>query len=188
MDYFDEVSLALKELKKHNDVIKKISNIINEKHLSNSKILVAGNGGSNADASHFVGELVCTFINRSRKPINAIDISSNSTEMTAWSNDFSFETYIERKVDAHGQEGDIAFFISTGGGNNKDKSSLNLVNACRLANKNKLTTISLVGKSGGILNQISDVSILVESNVTSVIQECHMSILHKICYQLEDLI
>ncbi len=185
MDYFDQVSNTIRDLKKYNKKIQDISQLIFKTYKSNSKILVAGNGGSNADAAHFVGELVCTFINKKRKPINAIDLSSSTAELTAWSNDFSFETYLERKVIANGNKKDILILLSTGGGNKLDKSSLNLVKACREANKKKIITISLLGKSGGLLKNISKKFILVESSVTSVIQECHMSILHKICYELE---
>ena len=151
----------------------------------NKNLLVAGNGGSCADAEHFVGELVCTFIKRDKKPISAINLNSDTASITAWSNDFNYETFCERMVDAHGKKNDILFLISTGGGNYENKASLNLVHAAFLAKKRGLKIISLVGKSGGELKKISDLVIVIKNNSTSIIQEAHMSILHSICYLLE---
>ena len=76
--------------------------------------------------------------------------------------------------------------LSTGGGNLKKKISTNLIYAAKLAKKKKIKIISLVGKSGGYLYKNSDISIKIKSNTTSVIQEAHMSILHSICYYLEE--
>ncbi len=185
MDYFDEVSSALSKLKKHNTKIDLVVEKILEVYKNNLKILVAGNGGSNADGLHFVGELVCTFVNRNRKPISAIELSSSQPEITAWSNDFSYKTFLERKIEAHGNNGDIAIFLSTSGGDYNDDSTINLLKACQKAKEKNIFTISLIGKTGGLLKDISDLFILVENDVTSIIQECHMSILHKICYGIE---
>ena len=70
------------------------------------KILVAGNGGSSSDADHFVCELTCTFDNRKRKAISAISLN-NPTALSAWSNDFSYETFLERQIKALGQDKDL---------------------------------------------------------------------------------
>lgn len=185
MDYFDQVSTAISNLTIHNSKIDLIVEKILKVYNNNSKILVAGNGGSNADGLHFVGELVCTFINRKRKPISAIELNSSQPEITAWSNDFSYKTFLERKIEAHGNVGDIAIFLSTSGGNYDDDSTINLINACKKAKEKNIFTISLIGKSGGVLKDISDLFILVDSDITSLIQECHMSILHKVCYGIE---
>ena len=105
--------------------------------------------------------------------------------MTAWSNDFEFLTFFKRQVQAHGLKDDILFLITTGGGEEKSGASMSLVEAAKEAKKKDMLVISLVGKTGGILHNISDISILVESNVTSLIQEAHMSILHCICELLD---
>ena len=89
-----------------------------------------------------------------------------------------------RQVEANGNKGDI-FLLSTGGGNVK-KISTNLIYAAKMAKKKKLKVISLVGKSGGYLYKNSEISIKIKSNTTSVIQEAHMTILHSICYYLEE--
>ena len=105
--------------------------------------------------------------------------------MTAWSNDFGYNSYFQRQVEAHGKEGDILFLISTGGGNEENGASMNLVYAAREAKKRNIKVISLLGKSGGILKELSNLSIIVESNTTSHIQEAHISILHCICEILD---
>ena len=78
------------------------------------------------------------------------------------------------------------FLISTGGGNEQNGASMSLVEAAREAKKKDMKIISLIGKSGGILKDISDIVILVENNVTSFIQEAHISILHCICEVIDD--
>ena len=150
-----------------------------------NKVLVAGNGGSCADAEHFAGELVCTFNDRNRKGISAIPLATHPAALTAWSNDFGFETYFERQIESNGKKGDILFLLSTGGGDLKNKASLNLVFAAQKALKKKLTVISLVGKEGGELKKISNIYIHVKNKDTSIIQEAHMSILHCICIGLD---
>ena len=77
--------------------------------------------------------MVCTFIDRKRKPISAIELNSSQPEITAWSNDFSYKTFLEGKVEAHGNDGDIAIFLSTSGGNYDDDSAVNLIHACKKA-------------------------------------------------------
>ena len=156
------------------------------KRKGKKKILVVGNGGSSADADHFVGELTCTYSSRKRSAHSAISLSSSSPGLTAWGNDFGFETYFERQVEANGNKGDILLILSTGGGNIKKNISKNLIYAAKIAKKKKLKVISLVGKSGGYLYKNSDISIKIKSNITSVIQEAHMTILHSICYYLEE--
>ena len=104
--------------------------------------------------------------------------------LTAWCNDFGFNSYFKRQVEAHGKEGDILFLISTGG-EMKNQAHRHFVEAAREARKRKLKIFSLIGKTGGILKDISDINITVKSKTTSFIQEAHISILHCICENLE---
>ncbi len=187
-NYFEKVSEEILKLKNQELKILQISKTISNLYKSKNKILIAGNGGSNADSEHFAGELVCTFSKKNRKPISAISLGANNSALTAWGNDFSFESYFERQVLAHGKKNDLLFLISTGGGSKSSKASMNLVHACRAAKKQKMKTFSLIGKSGGILKNISDNFILIDNNTTSIIQECHMSIIHSICMNLDNLI
>ena len=186
-NYFIEVSKQILLLTEEVEKIDQISRLIYQANKEKNKVLVAGNGGSCADAEHFVGELVCTFSDRNRGALSALNLSSSNAALTAWSNDFSFESFIKRQVLAHGKPGDILILISTGGGSPENGSSMNLVEACDQANSMNIKTISLIGKDGGLLKNKSDDYILINSKQTSVIQECHMSILHAICNNLDVL-
>lgn len=187
-NYITHLKNSLNALQNEEEKINKMANYIMRCDKQNLKVLVAGNGGSNADAEHFVGELVCTFNKRSRKPISAINLGAGQSAITAWSNDFDYATYFERLTKAHGKKGDCIILISTSGGNKKTKQSINIVNAIKAAKKKGLKVFSLVGKDGGYLYKNSDISIKVKSNVTSIIQECHMTVLHFICYKLDEKI
>lgn len=184
-DYFKTSSQIIENLHEHSNKIEKICEEIIKANKSGNKILVAGNGGSCSDAEHFVGELQCTYKNRERKPLSAISIASLPAAMTAWCNDFEFLTYFKRQVQAHGNNADILFLISTGGGEEKSGASMSLVEAAKEAKKRNMKIVSLIGKTGGILKDISDIEITVKSNVTSFIQEAHIAILHCICENLE---
>jgi D-sedoheptulose 7-phosphate isomerase len=183
--YFRDVGKVISGLGKEQKKIQTISKKIAECSKNGNKILVAGNGGSCADADHFVGELVCTFVRRDKKPISAINLNSGPASITAWSNDFDYESFCKRMVEAHGNRNDILFLISTGGGNYQNKASINLVHAAIEAKKKGLKIISLVGKDGGELKKISNEVIIIKNKSTSIIQEAHMSIMHAICYLLE---
>ena len=184
-DYFKTSSSTIEKLHIFDDKIIKICKEIIEAKKANKKLLVAGNGGSCSDSEHFVGELLCTYKDRSRDPVSAISLASLPAAVTAWCNDFGFLTYYKRQVQAHGKPGDILFLISTGGGEEKSGASMSLVEAAKEAKRRNLKVISLVGKTGGILKEISDIAIIVESNVTSFIQEAHIVILHCICENLD---
>ena len=184
-DYFENSAIVIKSLadeeKKIKLIIKNIRHSINR----NKKILVAGNGGSSSDADHFAGELVCTYKNRSRKSIPAISLSSNTAIVTAWANDFSFSTVYERQISSIGRKGDLLILLSTSGGDKKKNQSINLINAAIKAKKMGIKVISLVGNNGGDLKKVSDISLIIKSNLTSHIQEAHITLLHCICEQLE---
>lgn len=186
-DYFENSAIVIKSLadeeKKIKLIIKNIRHSINR----NKKILVAGNGGSSSDADHFAGELVCTYKNRSRKSIPAISLSSNTAIVTAWANDFSFSTVYERQISSIGRKGDLLILLSTSGGDKKKNQSINLINAAIKAKKMGIKVISLVGNNGGDLKKVSDISLIIKSNLTSHIQEAHISILHYLCEELESL-
>ena len=184
-NYFNTSSKVINNLKNHKSEIYSIAQkIIDTKNIGN-KILVAGNGGSCADADHFAGELQCTYKDSQRSAVSAINIGGMPASITAWANDFGFETYFERQVKAHGKKDDILFLISTGGGNLLNGASTCLIKAADEAKKREMFLISLVGKSGGELKKTSDICIHVANNTTAFIQEAHMSIMHCICEILE---
>ena len=186
--HFQESSRLLLSLKDFKKEINEIVESITKCDKNNKKILVAGNGGSCSDSEHFAGELLCTFNKINRKSFSAIPLTSHSAALTAWSNDFEFDSFFKRQVNAHGKEDDILFLLSTGGGNlTGSKPSANLVYAAEEGIKKKMKIISLVGKDGGELKKISNICIHVKSKNTAYIQEAHMSILHCICEILDNL-
>src|SRR3989338_5182191 len=123
------------------------------------KILIAGNGGSAADAQHFVAELAGKFIYE-RKGLPAIALTTNSSIITAIGNDFGYEYIFSRQVEGLGQPGDIFIGISTSG------NSVNLVNAMYSAKKMGMIAVGLLGKDGGHLKNLCDIGLTVPSQNT----------------------
>ena len=186
-NYFQESAQVISSISSELNLVEEIAIAIDESTNQGGKVLIAGNGGSCADAEHFAGELLCTFKARDRNPIGAVHLANNSSAITAWTNDFEFNSYFTRQVEALGNEGDILFLITTGGGNRENGASMNLVHAAEKARKMGLTIITIAGKGGGILKDFSDISITVKSNETSNIQEGHIAIIHSICICLDTI-
>ena len=186
-DHFNEIK---KILKNDEEIIKKtniISKIIIKSIKNNKKIFVCGNGGSFADASHFVGELTATYSSIRRKPLPFILLGSNLASVTAWSNDFNFEDYLRREFKALSSKGDILFILSTSGGNIKSRQSINLIKLAKFAKAKNNIIISLVGNDGGELKKISNFTLVVNSNKTGSIQEVHKIIFHSLCETFEKI-
>jgi len=167
------------------DEIFKISNFLKKKIKLKKKIFIYGNGGSFADASHFAGELIATYKNTKRNALPIILLSSNLASLTAWSNDFSFETYLLREISALSNPGDVLILISTSGGNIKKKQSVNLINVAKLAIKKKVEMICFVGKNGGEISKYAKINFFSNSTKTPVIQENQQLIFHLISEILE---
>jgi len=143
------------------------------------KILICGNGGSAADAQHFAGELVGRFILKDRPGLPAMALTADSSIITAWANDFGYDTVFARQVEAYGQPGDVLIGISTSG------NSVNVIEAFKKAHEQNMVTIALVGKSGGDMIEEADVAIHVPSYETQRIQEMHIQLIHILCELVE---
>ena len=185
-NYFSESANVISSLSSELKSIKDIAIAIHENNLIGGKLLIAGNGGSCADAEHFAGEMQCTFKDRNRSAIAAISLSNNSA-ITAWTNDFEFNSYFKRQVEALGRKNDILFLITTGGGNRENGASMNLVYAAEKAKEIGLKVFTLSGKGGGILKDLSDICITIKSDETSNIQEGHIAVIHSICICIDVL-
>ncbi|HWE21251.1 MAG TPA: SIS domain-containing protein [Hyphomicrobiaceae bacterium] len=147
--------------------------------LAESKpLMVCGNGGSASDAMHIAGELVGRFL-RERKAINCICLASNPAVLTAWSNDYSYDTVFARQVEAYGKSGGVLLGISTSG------DSVNVVQAFEKARALGVRTVALTGEGGGALAPLSDILIDVPSRRTPIIQQLHVCVYHYICERLE---
>ncbi len=185
--YFDESARSIEAAKENLDTVKQMVKGIFESQKDGGRLLIGGNGGSCADAEHFAGEMVCTFNDRGRRSFSALSLTGNPSAITAWANDFGFETYFTRQVEAHGTPGDILFLITTGGGDRESGASMNLVVAAEKAHEMGMKVYSIAGKTGGELSKISDEFIKVQSFSTSHIQEAHIAIIHAICTGLDEL-
>ena len=143
------------------------------------KILWCGNGGSAGDAQHLATELMGGMTDHDRKPIPSIALTTDSSFLTAWSNDTDFDSIFSRQIQGLGEEGDLLVGISTSG------NSKNVINALKQAKYKNLKTISLTGKTGGDLDGLADITIKVPSNNTQRIQESHIMIGQILCSLLE---
>lgn len=143
------------------------------------KILIAGNGGSAADAQHFAAELAGKFVHQ-RKGLPAIALTTNPSVITAIGNDFGYEYVFSRQLEGLGQPGDIFVGISTSG------NSANLIYALDKARSLRLTTICLLGKDGGQMREHCDLKLIVPSANTQHIQEAHIMIIHELCSLIDD--
>ena len=146
---------------------------------SNSKILIAGNGGSAADAQHFAGELVSRFY-FDRPALAAIALTTDSSILTAIGNDYGYVDVFSRQVEALGCAGDVFIAISTSG------NSANILKAVQSAKARGLVVVGLTGRSGGKLKELCDICICAPSDSTPRIQECHLVIEHTICACIEE--
>ena len=185
--YFDESARSIEAVKDNLETVKRMVNGIFGSQKAGGRLLIGGNGGSCADAEHFAGEMVCTFNDSGRRSFSALSLTGNPSAITAWANDFGFETYFKRQIEAHGKPGDILFLITTGGGDRKNGASMNLVMAAEKAHDKGLKVYAIAGKTGGELSKISDEFIKVRSFSTSHIQEAHIAIIHAICKGLDEL-
>ncbi|MGE3538404.1 MAG: SIS domain-containing protein [Candidatus Tectimicrobiota bacterium] len=141
-------------------------------------LLVCGNGGSAADALHISGELVGRFL-LERRALNVLCLSANVSAMTAWANDYDYESIFARQVEAHGTEGAILLCISTSG------NSKNILKALETARDLHLATIGLTGQGGGGMATLCDVLIDVPSRSTPRVQEMHLVVYHYLCERIE---
>jgi len=142
--------------------------------------LICGNGGSASDAMHITGELVGRFL-KERRALRAICLSSNPAVLTAWSNDYSFETVFSRQVEAYGQAGGVLLGLSTSG------NSANVIRAFEVAREMGMTTIGLTGRGGGKIAAVSDVLLDVPADSTPIIQQVHICYYHYLCERIEQI-
>lgn len=144
------------------------------------KILACGNGGSAADAQHFVAELVVRLRRSFNRPaIPALALTTDTSILTAGANDYGFENVFARQVEALGREGDALVAFSTSG------NSPNVVEAVRLARKKEIRVIGVLGGDGGVLKEMVDLPLVVASRETARIQEAHGVLIHILCDLLE---
>ncbi len=135
------------------------------------QVLAFGNGGSAADAQHFVAELVGRF-ERHRRGFPAVALTTDPSIVTAVSNDYGFEAVFARQIEALGRAGDVAVAITTSG------ESPNVVRGLEAAKARGLRTLALTGHDGGAAGRLAEVHVNVPATVTARVQEAHVTVLH----------
>ncbi|HKO20722.1 MAG TPA: D-sedoheptulose 7-phosphate isomerase [Acidobacteriaceae bacterium] len=142
------------------------------------KLMVCGNGGSAADAQHLVAEFVSRLV-QDRAAMRAVALTTDTSILTAIGNDYGYENVFERQIEALGIEGDVLLAISTSG------NSKNCIKALTLARSMGIHTVSYLGSGGGTMKDLSDISVIIPSNVTMNIQESHIALEHIFCLLVE---
>ena len=142
------------------------------------KVLWMGNGGSAADAQHLAAELMVRY-KAERGPLGSIALTTDTSLITAHSNDYEFETLFSRQIEGLAKPGDLVIGISTSG------NSGNIIKAVEQARSMGVKSATLLGRDGGKLANMADLSVIVPSDETARIQEAHIFIGHWVCEQLD---
>jgi D-sedoheptulose 7-phosphate isomerase len=159
------------------EAAKLISTAINK----GGKVMLCGNGGSAADSQHLAAELVVRLTaDTDRKALPGMALTTDTSVLTAGSNDFGFENLFSRQIEALGVKGDVLIVLSTSG------NSLNIIRAAETARNLRVHTIGFLGSGGGKLENLVDLPLIVPSNDTQRIQEAHIAIGHIIISLVEE--
>ena len=184
----DFPSLFQTHLAEHQDAIAKLSTMSDQiaplaeawlTALKNGKkIIFFGNGGSAADAQHLAAELVVRY-RVNRPALSGLALTTDTSILTAHSNDFGFETVFSRQIEALAQPGDVALGISTSG------TSPNILAALQAANERGCVTIAFTGEKESACSKLAKLSFRAPSSITARVQECHLLIGHLLCDVVE---
>ena len=158
--------------------IEKVAKMCVALYKGDKKTILAGNGGSAADAQHIAAELVGRY-GFDRPSIPSLALTTDTSNLTAIGNDYGYEYIFSRQLEGMGQKDDIFIGISTSG------NSLNILNAFESAKKKGITTVALTGNDGGKMAKLADISLIVPSDSTPRIQESHILIGHILCDIIE---
>ena len=176
---FDEhIKASKKTIESNSKLIEIAANICIDGLKNGNKILIFGNGGSAADAQHIAAEIVGRY-KVERKGLPAIALTTDTSVITAISNDYGYLHVFDRQVEALANEGDVLIGISTGG------SSTNVISALKLSKALGCKAIGLSGKDGGKFNTLCDVNLIAIADETPRIQEMHILIGHTICHLID---
>ncbi len=160
------------------DKIEEVSKLCVALYRVGKKTILAGNGGSAADAQHIAAELVGRY-GFDRPSIPSLALTTDTSCLTAIGNDYGYDNVFSRQLEGMGQEGDLFIGISTSG------NSKNIINAFLSAKKKGITTVALVGRDGGEMAKMADIALVIPSDSTPRIQESHILIGHIICDIIE---
>ena len=182
LEHLNEASLLTQEILRDSELqgtICKVANICANVLLLKGKILLAGNGGSAADAQHIAGELVSRFM-VDRPGLAAIALTTDTSVITAIGNDYGFDHLFARQIEALGNPGDIFIAYSTSG------NSENIINGLKVARSLGLVSVGLTGNRKGLMCSMCDHLLEVPSSSTPRIQEGHLLLGHTLCALIEN--
>jgi len=183
--------MVIEELKDHQQTIQKVIDLLSgdietgcemiaSVIKNGNKVLLAGNGGSAADAQHIAAELTGRFV-KERRALPGIALTVDTSALTAIANDYGYDVVFSRQIEALAQPGDLFIGISTSG------NSQGILNAFDAAKKISCKTLGLSGRDGGKMNGRCDLNIIVPSQITARIQEMHILIGHILCKAVDEL-
>ena len=182
------IEIIKSELNLHGEVLSKMETLSNsiesiaklaiDSIKSNGKIVIFGNGGSAADAQHIAAELVGRY-KLSRKGLAAIALTTDTSALTAISNDFGYENVFKRQLEALLNKNDLVIGISTSG------NSHNVLNALDFAKSIHAKVVGFSGGQGGKMNEICDINLVIPSDDTPRIQEMHIFVGHTLCHLID---
>ena len=158
--------------------IEEVAELCVKLYKGSNKTILAGNGGSAADAQHIAAELVGRY-GFDRPSIPSLALTTDTSNLTAIGNDYGYDKVFSRQLEGMGQNGDIFIGISTSG------NSLNIINAFNVAKEKGIITVALTGRDGGEMAKIADIALIVPSDSTPRIQESHILIGHILCDIIE---
>ena len=185
------LTMINKELQAHKETIEKTitvmvpdihnaSNLLIQTLKKGHKVLLVGNGGSAADAQHIAAELTGRYKSE-RRGLPAIALTTDTSALTAISNDYGYERVFDRQIEALANKGDLVIGISTSG------NSENILSALTLAKKLGCSTLGMSGKDGGKMSAVCDFNLVIPSEDTPRIQEMHILIGHIMCQAVDDV-
>ena len=175
----ESAQIKVKFARENVDKIVEVVQLIAQAFREGKKVLLFGNGGSAADASHIAAEFVNRFLIE-RPPLPAIALNTDVAVLTSISNDYDYSYVFSKQLTALGSEGDVVIGLSTSG------NSPNVVRAIDVAKKNGMRTIMLTGGNGGKLAKQADHTFIVQTKVTARIQETHITLGHVICQMVDE--
>ncbi len=178
----DSIDVKTKILENCVNDIESASEVLIKAVKDGNKILWCGNGGSAADAQHMAAELMGGLRSHDRPAIASLALTTDTSFITAWSNDTDYETIFSRQIEAIGNKGDVLIAISTSG------NSKNVIRAIETAKEKRIRVIVLTGKSGGNMANSGNINICIPSDDTQRIQEGHLMVEHILCESVESSI
>jgi len=175
-EYFQRVAEVLPRIP--SEPVERIIEIMTDAQANRRMVFMFGNGGSSANASHIVNDLVKSALHPARPRFRVVCLTDNTATLTAYANDESYEIALAKQLEALASPGDVAFALS-GSGN-----SLNVLRARETARDMGLTRIGLTGRDGGQLAPLCDVAVIVPTESMQIIEDLHLVILHAMFLQL----